>query len=400
MELRRKTTAVQPSYAQWIRRVMTRDDAEAMPLIGSSFAEPTDLLARTLREGQADGLPMTYESVFVDGNSRLKSLLSKAYAAPAEQILCTTGASRALSLVYGAFLRAGERILVERPCHDLFGILARDRQLNVDYLLRRPEDDFDLRPEELARSMRPDTRLVVLTNLHNPSGRLLSDERVVELAQVAAERNALMIVDEVYLGFVDESEHAPCAANLADNLISINSLTKTHGLSSLRCGWIIGAEESMHLLQDYSNQHEFGVSKLAHAAAALVMARSDEYAEYRRRAIKRVKPVFDHYLGELAAEGLTRSFRPENGCIYFPVFTTISDSLAFCRWLEDRKKVIVAAGEYFGYPGGVRVGIPERFEMLEPALEAFCQGVREYSRKSAISHNRVGAAASGDSDNE
>lgn len=400
MGLRRNETAAQPSYAQWIRRVMTRDDAEAMPLIGSSFSEPTELLARTLRDGQAGGVPVTYESIFVNGNSRLKSLLSEAYSVAQEQVLCTTGASRALSLVYGAFVRPGEHILVERPCHDLFGILARDRQLNIDYLLRRPDDDFDLRPEELARAMRPDTRLVVLTNLHNPSGRLLSDERVAELAQVAAERNALVIVDEVYLGFVEESGRAPCAASLADNLVSINSLTKTHGLSTLRCGWIIGADAPMRVLRDYSNQHEFGVSKLAHAVAALVLARSDEYAAYRRSVIERVKPVFDHYLGELAAHGLTRSFRPGYGCIYFPVFTNIPDSLAFCRWLEERWKVIVAPGEYFGYPGGVRVGVPERFDMLEPALEAFCQGVREYAAESAVAHMRSGATTSRDGGNE
>lgn len=379
MESSRNKATTQPSYAQWIRRVMTRDDTEAMPLIGSSFGEPTELLARTIQDGQRGGLPVTYESIFVNGNSRLKSLLAEAYSVLGDQLLCTTGASRALSLVYGAFVRPGERILVERPCHDLFGILARDRALNVDHLPRRPEDDFDVRPEDLARSMRPDTRLVVLTNLHNPSGRLLSDERLTQLARVAAERNALIIVDEVYLGFVEELECAPSAASLADNLISINSLTKTHGLSSLRCGWIIGAEDIMSVLREYGNQHEFGVSKLSHAVAALVMARSEEYAAHRRSVIAHVKPVFDHHLGNLAAEGLTRSFLPRHGCIYFPVFTAIRDSHAFCRWLEENKRVIVAPGEYFGYPGGVRVGVPERFGLLEPALEAFCDGVREYS---------------------
>lgn len=368
-----------PSYAQWIRSVMTRSDSRAMPLIGSSFAEPVRLLAQTIESGLQGGLPSTYQSVFVNGNPRLKHLLSRQYEVSTDRILCTTGASRALSLIYGAFARPGQRVLIERPAHDLFEVLARDRGLIVDHLLRRPEDDFDVTPESFLEALSGDTRIVVLSNLHNPSGCLLTDRRLEELSLIAARRDTLVIVDEVYLGYADAARGAACATNIADNLISINSLTKTHGLSSLRCGWIIAAEPIMEVLRDYSDQHEFGVSKLSHAVAALVLEEEENYARYRRELIGRVKPIFDHYLGQLVEKNLIGPALPDFGCVYFPVFTEIADSGAFCRWLEKEKRVIVAPGEYFGYPGAVRVGMPEQVELLEKALEGFVTGVVEYS---------------------
>lgn len=367
------------TYVEWLRRTMRRASPDHVQLVGSSFSEPVELLEQTLRQGLEDGMLRTYESVFLDGNRTLNGLLADYYEVGRDRVLSTTGASRALSLVYGAFVQPGERVLIERPCHDLFEVLARDRGLVVDNFLRRPDEGFEIDPEELERNITPQTRLVVLSNLHNPSGKLLDRKALALIAEVADRHSLLVVVDEVYLGYARDVEKSLWAAGIADNLITVNSLTKTHALSSLRCGWIIAAPEVMAPLRKYSALHEFGVSKFAHAVVALVLMENERYARHRQRAVARVKPLFDHYMGRLADRGLILPFLPGHGCIYFPVFTGIDNSMEFSRWLEHHKKVVVSPGECFGYAGAVRVGMPERIGQLEQALEAFCSGVEEYS---------------------
>ena len=366
------------NYAQWIRNVMTQANDEQLILIGSSFDEPLHLLGKTLKKAFQGGLPETYQSVFVNGNPLVVDLLSSHYRVAPESVLCTTGVTTSLALLYRTFTQPGDHILIESPGLDLFTILANERGLDIDFVDRPARLNFSVDLDNLKAKIRKDTRLLVLSNLHNPSGALMLAEEIKEIAAIAAAHDCIVIMDEIYLGYVENEDGSATSAHLAENIVAINSLTKTHGLSSLRCGWVIASARYMEPLRRYNSLHEYGVSKLAHAIAGLVLQEEDIYRAHRQSVMKQVKPRIDFHIAELIKDGLVNDFVPQYGCMYFPIIKGIDDTKAFTSWLGREKKVVVAPGEYFGMSGAVRLGLPERNNDLCLALERFSSGIRTY----------------------
>ncbi|WP_051986189.1 pyridoxal phosphate-dependent aminotransferase [Pseudidiomarina salinarum] len=369
------------SYAQWIRSVMTSNNTKDYALIGSSFNEPLDLLKETLKTNFCDNFTDYYQSVFVNGNPRVVDFLSRHYDVPSSQLLCTTGATTALSLIYRTFTQPGDHVLIESPALDVFRILAEERALNIDWIERRPELDFAPDLDQLTAKITDQTKLIVLSNLHNPSGARLNDDMIRKVAGIAAQHGCLVVMDEVYLGYAEASSSSRTAAHLGDNIIAINSLTKTHGLSSLRCGWIIAAEQWLDPLRRFSDLHEYGISKIGHAIAGLVLEQRALYSDYREQQMAAMKPVIDAHLRELIKEGLINDYLPEYGCMYFPVLKGVTDTKHFADWLFKRSEVVITPGEYFGFAGAIRVGVPETIDNLHVALERLTAGIRAYIRQ-------------------
>ncbi|MCX6565220.1 MAG: pyridoxal phosphate-dependent aminotransferase [Candidatus Aminicenantes bacterium] len=160
------------------------------------------------------------------------------YGAGPDSVVPTIGTSQAVFLVCAALLNNGDGVYVEKPAYE--PLLAVPRALGADIRrFNRPfERRFGVDPEEFEKGFPKGVRLVVLTNLHNPSGVRLAPEDVRTLAGVAARHGALVLVDEVYLEFL-AAGNCRTSFGLADNIIVISSLTKAFGLAGLRCGWVL-----------------------------------------------------------------------------------------------------------------------------------------------------------------
>lgn len=368
------------AYVQWVRRAVARamhshDDAGM--LFGSSVEEPVELLRRTVAAGFSEPITSRYTTVFVAGNPFVVEQLARTYSVPVDHVLPTTGATGALSLLYRAYLSAGDHVLVENPGFDLFADIAHSLQVHVD-VFRRTGERFTVDPTEIEGRIRDNTRLIVMTNLHNPSGMLASDEALLEVARVAERHGITVIVDEVYGDYVDGPARPHSAAQLSPNLVSVSSLTKIYGLSTLRCGWIVANPTVLAPVRTLNDQFEFGVSKLSHAVAALVLENRQEYDAYWRGVMAAARPVMDGYFAGWKDEGLVTGLLPEYGCIAFPRLTGIDDTKAFSDWLADRYGVIVVPGELFGAAGHVRIGFALDAPELDIALDHFTTGLKEY----------------------
>ena len=371
------------AYAQWVRRAIQHarpDGGEIIPLFDSSVEEPVELLREVVERGFRAPITPKYRSVFVSGNPYVVEALSARYGVPQSRILPTTGATSALSLIYRTYLQPGDHVLVETPGFDLFGDIGRLVGAKVDHFHRDGEtfvpDEF-----EIAAKITPRTRLVVLSDLHNPSGMLLEADAIARIARMVAERGIYLVVDEVYGDYASRAQRPASAALLSPNIIAVNSLTKIYGLSTLRCGWIIAQEEALAPIRHLSDQFEFGVSKLAHAVAALVLDESERFTAYSQEVLRRARPIIERHLAAWRAAGLVSGRLSEFGCIFFPKLLGISDTVEFSDWLADRNGVIVAPGEFFGAAGHVRIGYAHAPEVLEYGLARFAEGLEEYGRR-------------------
>ncbi|SRR5690606_28778172 len=380
------------AYAQWVRRAIGHARSgsdEIVPLFDSSVEEPVELLREVVEQGFRSPITPKYRSVFVSGNPFVMRALAERYEVAERRILPTTGATSGLSLVYRTFLAPGDRVLVETPGFDLFRDIGHALGAEVDHFHRRPWD-FALDEAEIAAKITPRTRLVVLSDLHNPSGMLLQPEVIARVAEMAGARGAHLVVDEVYGDYASKAARPGSAALLSSNIIAISSLTKIFGLSTLRCGWVIADEKLLAPVREVSDQFEFGVSKLSHAVAALVLEQSARFEAYSRSIVANARPIIQRYLDLWRERGLVEGRLPDFGCVFFPRLIGIDDTITFSDWLADRFGVIVAPGEFFGSAGHVRVGYAHAPEILEAGLARLTEGMTEYPRRAA-ERKRVGA---------
>ncbi|MES2059150.1 MAG: pyridoxal phosphate-dependent aminotransferase [Pseudomonadota bacterium] len=366
------------SYAQWVRQAIGLARGKGTPVISlfeSSVPEPRALLRAAVAATVEPDFGHFYVSAFSGGNPFVIDMLAARYGVARDQILGTTGATGGLSLLYGAFTRPGDHILVETPGFDLFQDLAATRGVAIGTFTRRAPD-YGIDPAEVEARLRPETRLIVLSNLHNPSGMALDHEVLVRLAEIAERRGVLLVVDEVYGDYADASVRPGPAVALSPAVVSVSSLTKIYGLATLRCGWIVGAASVVEAVRDLGSRLEFGISTLSHAVAARVIEDSAPFLAHSQGVIARSRPLIARWLAEMRAEGLVEGDLPEAGCIFFPRLVGVDDTEAFAAQLIEERGVIVAPGEYFGAAGHVRIGFGLQPGVLEPALEILADALR------------------------
>src|SRR5215204_3540679 len=120
------------------------------------------------------------------------------YRVAADSIVTAAGTTFANHLAMAALVNPGDEVLFEQPAYEPMLALARYLGADVKRFSRRFEDQFQVLPEDLERLVTPKTRLIVITNLHNPSGVLIGDSTMKQIGEIARRVGARVLVDEVY----------------------------------------------------------------------------------------------------------------------------------------------------------------------------------------------------------
>src|ERR1051325_3150891 len=148
-------------------------------------------------------LPITLADIELTGTSLYgyqplqQALAAKAGVDPA-CVVHATGTSMANHLAMATLIEPGDEVVIEQPVYDPIISAARYLGATVKRFVRRFEDDFRIDINELERSITPRTRLIVLTNMHNPTGALTSLDTLKQVGEMARRVGARVLVDEVY----------------------------------------------------------------------------------------------------------------------------------------------------------------------------------------------------------
>ena len=309
------------------------------------------------------------------GYDPLLQAIAARYRVPRECVVSAMGTSMANYLVMSALLQPGDEVLIEHPAYDPLPSAARQLGLAVRHFARRAEDGFRLDADEVARSVGPRTRLIVITNLHNPSGALADDDTLRRIGEVARGAGAWVLVDEVYLDALFEPEPRT-SFHLGEPFIVTSSLTKVYGLNGLRCGWVFAQPA---LAERMWRVWELMVGHGAMAAEQLGLAafeNLDAIARRSRRLLERNRDALNQfYRTRDDLEWTEHRF----GTVSFPRLR--GESVAtLCRLLETKYDTAVVDGAFFGMPGHFRIALgvkPKRFsaglERLGAALDELQQ---------------------------
>src|SRR5438034_4762621 len=172
------------------------------------------------------------------GYAPLQAAIAKHHGVDLDCVVEAAGTSMANHLAMAAILESGDEVLIEHPAYGPILDVARYLQADVIRFRRAEENGWAIDPAEVRRHVTPKTRLIVITNLHNPTSVLTPEPVLREIGDMARSVGALVLVDEVYLDAVYEGTPRT-SFHLGPEFVVTSSLTKVYGVSGLRCGWIL-----------------------------------------------------------------------------------------------------------------------------------------------------------------
>jgi aspartate/methionine/tyrosine aminotransferase len=308
------------------------------------------------------------------GYKPLIDSIARRYRVAAEEVVTAAGTTFANHLAMAAFIKPGDEVLFERPAYEPMLAAARYLGADVKRFERKFENGFQIVPKDLESLVTRNTRLIVITNLHNPSGVLLDDQTMQQIGEIARDVGARVLVDEVYMETLFE-DSPRTSLHLGKEFVVTSSLTKAFGVSGLRCGWIFAEPElatRMWLLNDL-----FAATPV-HAGERLSVVAMQQLAEIGERAkqlLDRNRRLLNEFLDTRAD---LEVIRPEFGTVMFPrVRRGTSETL--CQLLREKYETSVVPGRFFEMPEHFRIGIAGDTDVLESGLGRLAKALDEIS---------------------
>lgn len=296
--------------------------------------------------------------------ARFRRAIAERYELPLEEVVLTLGASGGLWATYAALLSPGDEILVETPTYEPMVAVAAGLSAKIRRYARPESRGFALDPDAVLRALGPETKVVALTNPHNPSALFADDDVIAELARELEARGIALVIDEVYRELV-----APrtSARRLGANVIVQSSLTKPFGFGWARAGWLLAPREIARRAEE-AQVHATGMLPPSQAAlGALVLLHADRIAAEGARAQRGKRELVEAFARK-HARVLGFSPPPEGSIFGFFRDLRGRDLQAAIEAGIASEGVIVGPGSFFEYPAGFRVGFVAPPSLLEEGL--------------------------------
>jgi aspartate/methionine/tyrosine aminotransferase len=242
-------------------------------------------------------LPVNLEKLEINGDNSygyapLQEAIAAHHGVDPESVVESAGTSMANHLAMAAILEPGDEVLIEHPAYGPILDVAGYLEAEVKQFPRAEENGWMVDPGEVRHSVTSKTRLIVITNLHNPTSVLTPDSVLREIGDIARSVGALVLVDEVYLDAVYE-ETPRTSFHLGPEFVVTSSLTKVYGVSGLRCGWMLAQPDlawKMRRLNDLYSATPVHPGELFSVAAFehlnLLRERARQIVEADRRLLR------------------------------------------------------------------------------------------------------------------
>ncbi|MFJ7041792.1 pyridoxal phosphate-dependent aminotransferase [Streptomyces sp. NPDC101112] len=300
---------------------------------------------------------------------------------PDTEVLVTAGATEAIAAALLGLLEPGDEVVALEPYYDSYAAcIAMAGGRRVPVTLRPHEGRFRLDLDELRAAVTDRTRLLLINTPHNPTGTVLTRTELTAIAELAVERDLLVVTDEVYEHLVfDDAEHLPLATfpGMRDRTVTIGSAGKTFSFTGWKVGWVTAAPALVSAVRAAKQYLTYVASGPFQYAVAEALALPDSYFEAFRADMLAKRDLLatglkDAGFGVFRTAGtyfLTTDIRPLGATL-----SKEGDGFAFCRALPERAGVVAIPNAVFydhketGAPY-VRFAFCKRTEVLADAAE-------------------------------
>ena len=284
-----------------------------------------------------------------NGDPDFRGEIAGRYGRSKDEILFTCGTQEANFLVFISLLDKKEHTVVITPTYqalysvpEAFGNVTR---VSLD------PPDWNLTVKKVKEAVNEKTKLIVLNNPNNPTGRYHSLNKVKALLDIAEDVDAYLLCDEVYRLLVEYP--LPPIAKISDRGISTTSLTKAYGIAGARFGWMCGLKEVVDKAWRWKDYTTISPTKIGqHIAKQALGDMEDEILLENRKLAEKNRDIVQAFIDSNSLDW----YKPigVNGFITVP--DGFGSSVDFCKGFIEEYGVVLAPGKVFGYDGYFRIG--------------------------------------------
>ena len=317
-------------------------------------------------------LPIDLEELEINGDDSygyapLQQAIAAHHGVDPECVVESAGTSMANHLAMAAIIEPGDEILIEHPAYGPILDVADYLQANVKRFRRVEENGWAIDPADVRHCVTPKTRLIVITNLHNPTSALTPESVLREIGDIARSVGAFVLLDEVYLDAVYEGPPRT-SFHLGPGFIVTSSLTKAYGVSGLRCGWILARPDlawKMRRLNDLYSATPVHPGELLSVAA---FKHLDLLRERARRIVEADRNLLRDFLAQQSAISAVWT---DWGTTSFLRLSRDRGSSAdvFLERLQSKFDTSAVPGRFFETPDHFRIGMGMNTEMFAEGLD-------------------------------
>jgi aspartate/methionine/tyrosine aminotransferase len=341
--MRLQDFALERFFARWefnAEMLLCASDVEGWPMRGLLALADEDGLRRwnELRLGYTESA----------GDPALRAEIAGLYDhLTADDVLVFAGAEEAIFALHSVLLEAGDHALVIRPAYQSLAEVARSTGADVSRVALRPENGWRLDPAEVRAALRPESRLILVNEPHNPTGSLSDAATFRDLVSLAAESGVRLIVDEVYRFLeLDPADRLPAGADATETGVSIGVMSKSFALAGLRIGWVATRDRALLARLAAFKDYTTICSSAPSEVLALIALRARDRVLARNRAIVAANlPLLDAFFERWA--GVFDWVRPRGGSVGFPRLLADMPIDRYAEALVRKTGVLILPGTVF-----------------------------------------------------
>ena len=299
----------------------------------------------------------------------------------ANEVSIYPGVTSAIYAVMSCLLDAGDEIVVVDPLYVGYAPIMQAIDVEMVLVPALPENGFEPRYDDLVAAVTHKTRVIFINTPGNPTGTMIDAETLRDLADFCHERGIWLVSDEVYSMFTYEKPHTSLrtATRQLENIVVIDSLSKSHAMSGWRVGWVVAAAELTRHLGNFSAMSIFGSPQFIQDAAAFALNNDEYYVREMRDMYRRRR---DLVCERLEVMPHLKFLRPQSGMfIMIDVSELFADDKEFAQRLLDVEAVSVLPGSAFGQStsGHVRLSLVQPEEVLMQGCDRLHNFVRSFN---------------------
>ena len=310
-------------------------------------------------------MKLTYGEI--TGSKQLRKNIASLYKnQTTENVMVTHGAIGANSLVYNTLISKGDKVVSVLPTYQQHYSIPESLGAELSILKLKPEHKFLPDINELKQLIKPDTKLIALTNPNNPTGSLMDEALLLEIVDIARTCDAYIICDEVYRGTnQNDPEYGTSIVDIYDKGISTGSMSKTYSLAGLRLGWITAAPDILKDVFIHRDYNTISVGVLDDYFALMALENREKIA-IRNTAITRNNlQILDNWVKN---ERFFSYVKPNAGTTALLKYEFDIPSREFCIQILKNTGVLFAPGSAMDMEGWVRIGYANDPKILTQGL--------------------------------
>lgn len=315
-----------------------------------------ELASRRMTYGDIEGAPALLEGI--SGLHR---------SVKPENIITTHGAAGANHHVFYSLVEPGDRVISVMPTYQQLYSIPESFGADVHILKLRRENGFLPDLDELRGMCMPGTKLICINNPNNPSGALMDESILREIADIARRCGAYLMCDEVYRGLTQEDMTSVSIADIYEKGISVGSMSKVFSLAGLRLGWI--ATRSGELIKTFLSHRDYDLISCGifdEAVAAKALAEKDAMLARGRTIVRENLSILDRWVNDTPGVSYVK---PKAGTTALVYYDLPVPSHELCLDLLKKTGVLVTPGSCFGEEYSMRIGYAYGKQSLIDGLE-------------------------------